>query len=452
MKFHDQFMWGVASAAYQIEGAIKEDGKGLSIWDALTREKGRIKYGELGDVACDHYHRFKEDIALMKEMGVPYYRMSISWARVLPKGIGEINQKGLEFYSKVIDELLLAGIEPIITLYHWDLPYELHKQGGWKNPQMPCWFESYTEVVVKHLGDRVKYWITINEPQIFVGHGYCLGIHAPFEKCSKKEIGTIIHHVLLSHGKAVRKIREILTDKVKIGFAPTGPCVVPESNDQKSIDNARRLSFANRDLLQAVYGNSLWADPIFLGKYSEDLYDIFEEDMPITSEEEMKLIAQPLDFYGCNIYQSLNTKDRLQVMEYASNAKQGSPRTTMNWPVTPEVLFWAPYFFYERYQLPILITENGIAGMEWICLDGKIHDEMRIDYVHRYLLQLRKAHEQGIPVMGYLYWSVMDNFEWAEGYDKKFGLIHVDYETQKRTLKESAYWYRDVIRSNGGNL
>ncbi len=437
MGFGKNFMWGAASAAYQIEGAYNEDGKGLNIWDEYTHEKGHIKYNETGDISCDHYHRYKEDVAKMKEIGIKNYRFSISWTRVIPNGIGKINEKGLEFYSDLVDELIKNNIEPIVTLFHWDYPLELHKKGGWLNDESSDWFADYAEVVVKKLSDRVKYWITINEPQCFIGLGYCTGKFAPFQTLGNKDLLRISHNVLLAHGKAVKKIRENALQEVKVGFAPTGPCFIPKDNSPETIEIARQKSFeCNKD--RFIFSNAWWSDPIILGKYPEI------EIKPEIKAGDMEIISQKLDFYGVNLYQNHN--------DTMDDYKQGSARNHLFWHVSPELLYWAPKFLYERYNLPIFVSENGIACHDWIHLDGKVHDPNRIDFIARYLKEYKRAADDGVEVMGYLYWSITDNMEWADGYDPRFGLIYVDYETQERTIKDSGYWYKEVIETNGENL
>lgn len=449
MGFSEDFMWGAASAAFQIEGAYKEDGKGLSIWDVLGQDK--IIHGENGEVATDHYHRYKEDIALMKEMGLKTYRFSISWPRIIPEGTGSINEMGLQFYSDLVDELLRNKIKPLVTLYHWDLPMALHEKGGWKNPESANWFAEYVKVVIDRLSDRVDYWMTFNEPQMFVGLGYFIGVHAPFEQNDTKTLVQISHHVLMAHGNAVKIIREHAKKKPMIGFAPTGNCYLPKDNSEKAIEEARSKSMSI-NAVAFTMTNTWWADPIFLGKYPKEAYEHFPEAMEYIKEEDLALISQPLDFYGYNAYQGSVTHKMPGDTSYDEYQSQGSPRTSVDWNITPSVLYWSSKFLYERYQKPILITENGMSGIDWISLDGKVHDMQRIDFMHRYLLELKKVVEEGIPVLGYTCWSVIDNMEWNRGYDPRFGLIYVDYKTQKRTIKDSGYWYRDVIEQNGTNL
>lgn len=438
-------MWGTACAAYQVEGAYLEDGKGLNIWDAYCQEGSKVIYGENGNVACDHYHRFREDIQMMRRMGIRNYRFSINWTRILPDGIGRINEKGIAFYSDLVDELIANGIEPLVTLFHWDYPYALHKKGGWLNSESSDWFAEYAKIVVDALSDRVKYWMTINEPQVFIGCGYDIGKFAPFERHSAKDLAQMSHNVLLAHGKAVQIIRTYAKQPPVIGFAFATPCISPTDHSPEAIEEARRrsFSFCKDDF---SFGLSWWADPIFFGDYPADAYEQLGSDMPEIQPGDMEIIAQPVDFYGVNIYES---KAKFNPYGYAENAYIGCPRTQMGWPVTPEALYWSPKFLYERYKKPILLSENGMAGHDWVHLDGKVHDAHRIDYMKRYLRALCKAASDGAEIMGYMYWSIMDNFEWADGYDKRFGLVHVDYITQKRTIKDSGYWYKTVIESNG---
>lgn len=448
MSFTKDFLWGAASAAYQIEGAYLEDGKGMGIWDTFGQEKGYIAHDENGNIACDHYHRFKEDVALMKEIGLKSYRFSVSWPRVMPKGHGEVNRKGLQFYIDLVEELLSAGIIPIITLYHWDLPTALYEQGGWKNPKIVQWFKEYTDIISKTFAGKIQYWLTFNEPQVFAGFGYKAGFDAPFEKVTDEEFMLISKHIFLAHGKAVQTIRRNCPVDVKVGFSPTNACVIPKEHTEESIEEARQLSFA-MDKGFYFFSIAWWSDPMIKGEFSKEAKELFGDKLITITNEEWETIAQPLDFYGFNIYMSKTVPSDNPPFNYKRDEYCGSPRTTMEWSVTPEVMYWCCKFLYERYGLPLIITENGMSNTDWVSLDGKVHDPARIDFVHRYLQYLKKAADEGIPVLGYLYWSVMDNFEWTRGYDKRFGLIYVDYRTLERTIKDSAYWYREVIQSNG---
>ena len=452
MSFPKNFMWGSAAASYQIEGAYNEDGKGLNIWDVYSHMPGNVAYNETGDIACDHYHRYKEDVALMKKMGMKNYRFSISWSRVMPHGIGEVNEKGLQFYKNLVDELLANGIEPLVTLFHWDYPYDLYKMGGWLNKESSEWFLEYTKVVVDALSDKVKYWITINEPQCFIGLGYQIGRHAPFLRLCNKDLIEMTHNVLLAHGKATKYIRENAKTTPKIGFAPTGPVFIPENDSPEAIEEARSKSFAINEH-SYIFSNAWWGDPIMLGEYPKKAYEIFGEDMPVRSKEDMAIISQPLDFYGANVYYNDHSaRDEASSNAYWDGTNQGTAKNTLGWPVAPSALYWSPKFLYERYHLALLITENGIAQHDWIALDGKVHDIARIDFLTRYLREFKKASEDGIDIMGYMHWSIMDNFEWNQGYDERFGLVYVDYSTQERTIKDSGYWFKEVMESNGENL
>lgn len=443
--FCKDFLWGAASAAHQIEGAYLEDGKGMGIWDTFEQETGYIIRNENGNVACDHYHRYREDVAIMKELGLKSYRFSVSWPRVMPEGYGTVNEKGLQFYIDLVNELTEAGIEPMVTLFHWNLPTAIYELGGWENPQVVDWFEQYTDVVTTALGKKVKYWMTFNEPQLFIGAGLNAGVFAPFEKKSTEALMRISKNVYLAHGKAVRIIRKNCQNSI-VGMAPTGEIVIPRDMNAESIERARKLSFSMK---KESFTSSItwWSDPIFFGKIPEDAQAIFGKCLPVLTEEEWEIVTEPLDFYGFNIYQGLEDLDSTE--EYGPYAYPGSPKTSMDWNVTPEVLYWSCRFLYERYGKPIMITENGMSSFDWVSLDGKVHDPNRIDFLHRYLRSIKDAVSEGIPVLGYQYWSIMDNFEWINGYDKRFGLVYVDYRTQKRTIKDSACWYRDVIATNG---
>ena len=299
MAFGKDFVFGAASAAYQIEGAWNEDGKGLSIWDVYSKIPGNVRHGENGDTACDSYHRFKEDIAVLKEIGIKNYRFSISWTRILPNGTGEVNEKGLEYYSNLVDELLAAGITPYVTLFHWDYPFELHKRGGWLNDEASDWFENYTKIVVDRLSDRVVNWFTINEPQVFIGLGYDEGKHAPFMKHPVRDLIIMSKNVMLAHGKAAKYIRENAKKKPVIGFAPIGPVYAPTDSTPEAVEKARKKSFEITSW--NPFSLSWWSDPIVLGKFPEEAYKVFGKHLGIFTDEVMKTINQPLDFYASNI-------------------------------------------------------------------------------------------------------------------------------------------------------
>lgn len=448
MQFPDGFVWGAATSSYQIEGAFEADGKGASVWDMFCLKTGAVYQNENGNVACDHYHLYPQDVALMQEMGLQAYRFSISWPRVLPDGVGKVNEAGLGFYDRLVDALLAAGIEPYGTLFHWDFPYELYCRGGWLNRDSVDWFADYAQVVVSCLGDRVKNWMTLNEPNVFIELGYLKGEHAPGDKLGFAQVLRAGHHALLAHGKATQAIRSSSPGPCKVGIAPTIAPGIPESPDD--LEAARIATFAMHR--KSLWPVTWWLDPVFLGHYPQDGLEKFGADMSFIKPGDMELIQEPQDFLGINIYHGPQIRQDAQGVPEPVLPASGSPRTALGWPVTPDALYWGPRFLWERYAAPIFITENGLGNLDWVSLDGKVHDPQRIEFSTRYLLALRRAIADGAQVIGYFHWSLMDNFEWAYGYNQRFGLIHVDYVTQKRVLKDSAYWYRKVIVANGGCL
>jgi beta-glucosidase len=450
MVFPTGFVWGAAAASYQVEGAAYKDGKGLSVWDMMCRKEGAIWNRHSGDVACDHYHRFREDVALMQSLNLQAYRLSISWPRVLPDGVGAVNPKGLAFYDQLVDELLRANIQPYITLFHWDYPYALYRRGGWLNSDSPEWFAEYTHVIVDKLSDRVRHWMTLNEPQCFIGLGHKDGVHAPGDKLGWREVLLAAHHSLLAHGKSVQVIRAQAKTPSLIGFAPVGSTCVPATDSPADIAAARMAMFSTTS--RTLWSNTWFSDPIFKKQYPSDALTVFGEDAPVVGPQDMEIIGQPLDFYGCNIYSAAIIRAGADGTPETVTPRVGHEINTYGWYVIPECLYWGPRFFYERYQQPIIITENGMSNLDWVARDGKVHDPQRIDYLARHLLAFERAGADGVDIRGYFQWSIMDNFEWQEGYKQRFGLVYVDYATQQRTPKASAYWYRDVIVSNGASL
>ena len=453
MGFREDFVWGAATSAYQIEGAAFEDGRGESVWDAFCREPGRVLNGENGDLACDHYHRMREDVQLMKQLGLSAYRFSVSWSRILPEGYGKVNEQGIRFYSDLIDALLEAGIEPYLTLFHWDLPLALARQGGWLNPECVRWFGDYAGLAAERFAGRVKHFFTINEPQCFIGLGYQSGVHAPGERHSVRDTLLMAHHVLMAHGRAVQMLREKAGCPVLVGLAPTCGAVYPASESAEDIEAARNTYFSIPEEDERWTWNvPWWSDPVFFGHYPEEGMRRFYSVMPEICEEDMRLIAEPVDFYGQNIYNGWCVKAGEDGRAVPVERYTGFPRTATGWPVTPEALRWAPRFLFERYKKPIYITENGIACNDVISLDGAVHDPQRIDFTARYLRELRRAAEDGADIRGYFYWSLMDNFEWHEGFSQRFGLVYTDFRDQTRIPKDSAAWYAEMIRSNGSAL
>jgi beta-glucosidase len=448
MTLPKDFIWGAATSAYQIEGAAYEDGRGLSIWDAFCRKPGAVWQDNNGDISCDHFHLYREDIALMRGLGLHAYRFSIAWPRVLPQGTGAVNNAGLDFYDCLVDELLKVGITPYVTLFHWDYPLALYAKGGWLQPDSSDWFAEYTAVVVDRISDRVRHWFTINEPQIFVSMGYQDGSHAPGDRLEFSKVLMIAHNVLLAHGKAVQTIRSRAKSEPSIGYAVSvNPVAVPATNSTEDIQAARQVFFAVAK--EDCMNNTWWADPVVFGRYPEDGLKLFEKALSPIGADDLKTICQPLDFLGLNVYFGGKYRAGLNGTPEVVPLEPGHAHTNFNWPVVPESLYWAAKFYYERYKLPIIISENGMSNSDTISSDGAVHDPLRIDYLHRYLLELKRACTDGIDVRGYFLWSLVDNFEWSAGYRERFGIVYVDYPTKKRIVKDSASWYKKVIASNG---
>lgn len=449
--FPPGFYWGAAAASYQIEGARFAEGKGESVWDMFCERPDAVYRGHNGDVACDHYHRFPEDVALLSELGLGAYRMSVSWPRLFPEGTGSPNPKGFSFYDRLVDALLEKGIEPFITLFHWDYPLALFHRGGWLNRDSAEWFADYAAAVVTRLSDRVTRYFTLNEPQVYIGFGHLEGVHAPGLRLPLAQVLLAGHHTLLGHGKAVMAMRAAAKQPLQIGFAPVGMPKLPVDGSGASIELARRATFAvtQRD----TWNNAWWMDPVFLGSYPQQGLEFFGADAPQPRSGDMEIIHQELEYFGVNIYQGTMVRPSASGLGFEDVPyPDGDPRTAFNWPVTPEALYWGPRFFFERYKKPLFITENGLSCRDWVALDGKVHDPARIDFTARYLRAFQRAIADGVDGRGYFHWSILDNFEWAAGYRERFGLVHVDYQTQLRTPKDSYYWYQSVIASQGARL
>ena len=451
MGFPDGFVWGAAMSAYQIEGAASADGKGECVWDSFCRRPGKVFGGHTGNTACDHYHRYDRDFALMAELGVRNYRFSINWSRLLPEGTGRINEDGLAFYDRLIDGMLLSGVEPWMTLFHWEYPAALQARGAWQNPDSPKWFADYAALAARRYGDRVKHFFTINEPQCFVGLGYVTGEHAPGLQLPLDAAIPMGHHVLLAHGLAVQALRANVPG-VKVGYAPCSSPSCPVTDAPEDIAAARNAYFAMpEDPARWFWNVTWWSDPAILGKYPEDGLGRYGRYLPRGYEKDLGVICRKLDFYGQNIYHGSAVRAGAKGPEEVP-PPAGFPKTGMNWPVVPDSLYWGPKFLYQRYGLPLVIAENGMSNLDSVSLDGLVHDPARIDYLHRYLLALRRASEEGVKVLGYFHWSFLDNFEWAMGYNDRFGLVYVDYQTQNRIPKDSARWFRTVMETNGKAL
>ncbi|MCH6255620.1 GH1 family beta-glucosidase [Puniceicoccaceae bacterium K14] len=460
MEFPKNFTWGAGASSYQIEGAAYDGGKGLSIWDKFCKSPGKIYKAQTGDVACDHYNRFLDDVSLMKEVGLKAYRFSVSWPRVIPNGYGKVNEAGLDFYDRLVDALLAVNIEPWITLYHWELPWQLHLEGGWLNPNISDRFAEYTSVVAKRLSDRVSRWITINEVQVIVGLGYGSGIHAPGLKLSLHEILQAGHHVQLAHGKSVQTLRANAKRPVLIGGAPVGVVSRPNTESPEDIEAARMATFdvvppESTDpmaMQNGIWNSAWWMDPMFKGEYPENGLEAYREHLPEMSDGDLDIIFQPLDFLGANIYHGRTVKADGNGGYEILNMPDGSPLTTMGWDIVPDILYWGSKYLYERYGKPIVVTENGTATTDFPDENGEVIDSARCSYLKEHLKGISRVAADGVECMGYFHWSIMDNFEWDRGYSQRFGIVYVNYQTQERILKQSAKEYRDVIESNGASL
>jgi beta-glucosidase len=442
VRFPGGFVWGAATASYQIEGAVNDDGRGPSIWDTFSRTPGKVFAGHTGDVACDHYHRYREDVAMMADLGLAAYRFSVAWPRIRPDGTGPVNTRGLDFYDRLTDELLGKGIEPLITLYHWDLPQTLQDRGGWASRETALAFAEYAQVMYAKLGDRVSTWTTLNEPWCSAYLGYGSGRHAPG---ITDPVATFraVHHLLLGHGLAVEALRSA-------GASTLGITLNPSAVHPVDPENAADLEAAR---IVDGLANRIFLDPLIKGAYPEDMRQHMARftDMAFIQDGDEKQINQPIDVLGVNFYSPtyVSAKPGTPAAPDAPGTEgiawrpPVGPVTDMNWPIEPAALTRLLERLHRDYAVPLLITENGAAYS-----DG-VHDSRRIEYLDGHLRACLDAISHGVDLRGYFVWSLMDNYEWAEGYAKRFGVVQVDYTTQERTPKDSARWYSDVIRRNG---
>ena len=456
MSFPSDFIWGAATSSYQIEGAAHEDGRGVSIWDTFSKTPGKVAHGDTGDVANDHYHRFPQDIALMKDLGLQGYRFSFAWPRMFPQGDGVREERGFDFYDRLIDNVLEAGIEPLATLYHWDLPQALEDRGGWVHRDIVSRFADYSTAVVERFGDRVKKFTPINEPWVVAWLGYGIGIHAPGVK-DRASAFAAAHHTVLAHAASTNAMRAVRNDIL------TGPVL----NQANYVPDDRNDSFQvhTAEVLDAVH-NRFWMDAFMYGSYPEILLKEFGAELSaVIKEGDLKAATVKNDFIGINFYFDSRVGPKVEGLDQwhsisslfgaASDETPRGPLTDMGWPLTPEGLENLLVRWHKEHgdKLPDLyITENGVAYDDGPDAESRITDLRRIDYLCTHLKAVSKAIAQGAPVKGYYQWSLMDNFEWALGYEKRFGIIYVDSETQARIIKDSGYWYRDQIRNNGGNI
>jgi beta-glucosidase len=456
LVFPPSFVWGAATAAYQIEGAASEDGRTPSIWDVFSHTPGKTANGETGDVAADHYHRYRDDVALMADLGIAAYRFSVSWPRVIPGGTGPINRKGIDFYSRLVDELLATGIAPTLTLYHWDLPAELNDAGGWLNRDTAYRFADYAAAVAGELGDRVPTWITLNEPWCSAFLGYGLGEHAPGHTDAAEAL-TAAHHLLLAHGLAVPLLRSTLPAgaTVSITLNPGFPRPITDTSE-------------DRAAADKIYGlqTRMWTDPLFRGAYPADVQAFTSgvTDWSFVQDGDLDIISAPIDMLGVNFYNPglVGHKDDPSSADAGKHSASSlwpgcddvrfvdipGEHTAMGWPVDETGLTELLVRLYRDYDVPLVITENGAAYDDVVSEDGQIHDSHRVSYIRRHLEAAHRAITDGVDLRGYYVWSLMDNFEWAWGYDKRFGVVRVDFDTQLRTIKDSGRFYQRVVEEN----
>ena len=444
IRFPDNFLWGAATSAYQIEGSPLADGAGPSIWHRFSHSAGRTANNETGDVACDHYRRYADDVALMRDLGLNAYRFSVSWSRVLPEGRGRVNPAGLGFYDKLVDALLGAGIQPNVTLYHWDLPAALDDRGGWLNPDIPLWFAEYARVVFEKLDDRVTMWATLNEPWVVTEGGYLHGALAPGHR-NLYEAPIATHHLLRAHAAAVETYRAVGTHRIGI-VVNLEPKYAASTSEEDQAATRRADAYMNRQYL----------DPLLLGGYPDELREIFGEAWPEHPASDLEYLKQPIDFVGVNYYtRSVTRNDPSAWPVRAGRVEQ--PRhayTETSWEVYPEGLTDTLTWITERYgRIPLYVTENGAAFYDPPQpIDGRVDDPLRVAYYRSHLTAAHTALCRGVDLRGYFAWSLLDNYEWSLGYSKRFGIVHVDYATQRRTPKASARFYSDVIRTKGAAL
>ena len=443
LHFPKHFHWGVSTYSYQVEGAANEDGRGESIWDRFCSIPGNILHHDTGLVACDHYHRYPEDIRLMQKLGVQLYNFSLAWPRILPTGRGQVNPRGFDFYDRLVDGLLEAGIEPYATLYHWDLPQALQDElGGWQSRETAYAFADYVDCVSRHFQGRIHHWLTLNEPAVTAFDGHESGVHAPGIRDARIAWQTS-HHFLLAHGLAVPILRANGDGKTQVGITLNFTQIDPATPSPEDQAAAR---FLDGKL------HRWFLDPLFRGEYPADILAQLGELAPKTEPSDAAIIAGPLDFLGANYYtRSLVTHSPTgSLNDFGSVKVEGADYTEMGWEVYPRGIYTMLSRLHREYHVPqIYIVENGAAFADTVSEDGKVEDPRRLDYLREHLLQVHAAIADGVPLAGYSVWSLMDNFEWSLGYSRRFGITYIDYPTQQRILKASGYWYREVIAANG---
>jgi beta-glucosidase len=441
LKFPLHFIWGAITSSYQIEGAWDEDGKGPSIWDTFVHQPGKIERGETANVAVDHYHRWREDLALMAELRLKAYCFSISWPRILPEGVGRVNSAGLDFYDRLVDGLLEKGIDPYVMLYHWDLPQALQDGGGWGRRQTAYDFADYARIVAQRLGDRVSCWVTHNEPMVSSLAGHVTGEHAPGIQDPSIAMRAV-HHILLSHGLAMDVLRAELPLASKLGIILNLTPCYPATNREEDRQASHRQD--------GIY-NRLFLDPLLRGEYPPDVLAMLGALFPEILPDDLSIICRPLDFLGVNYYSRAVVRfdPDFPIIQAAQVLPQESEYSQM-WEIYPPGMYDILMRIHKEYHPAVMfVTENGVCVPDGVDFDGRVRDERRIRYLRDHLAQVHRALEAGAPLQGYFHWTLMDNFEWAYGYRMRFGLVYVDFDSQKRTLKDSGRWYARVIRENG---
>ena len=441
-SFPAGFLWGSATASYQVEGAVREAGRGLSIWDTFSHTPGKTRNGDTGNIADDFFHLYKDDIRLMKDIGLKTFRFSVSWPRIFPSGAGAPNPHGLDFYQRMVDALLEAGIQPFCTLYHWDLPQALQDKGGWENRDTAKAFAEYCGYTAGKLSDKVRHFMTLNEMRTFVEMGYKLGTHAPGLKLNAKRVAQLNHNVVLAHGLAVRAIRAHAAPETKVGIADNIMATTPVIESREHIEAARK---AMRE------ENAMFLTVVQEGRYTDHYLKRLGASAPKFTAEEMEIIGSPMDFVGINIYQPTFVRADHSEKGYAVVPPPSSyPHMLSPWlTIGPEAIYWGPKLVSEIWKVrEMYITENGASSADTLTPDGAVYDTDRVMFLRNYLTQLQRAVSEGVPVKGYFLWSILDNFEWADGYKKRFGIVYVDFATQKRTPKLSASYYKQVIHEN----
>jgi beta-glucosidase len=451
VRFPENFLWGTATASYQVEGAVKEGGRGASIWDTFSHTPGKVVHGDTGDIACDQYHRLEEDLDLMSELGLQAYRFSVAWPRIQPDGSGPANQTGLDFYRRLVDGLRQRSIDPMLTLYHWDLPQALEDLGGWTERDTSERFAEYAGIVYEALSESVGFWITLNEPWVAAWMGYGLGVHAPGISDAAKALAAT-HHLLLGHGLAMERMRSA-GDENQLGVTLNLHPARPSRDREPDREAARRVD---------GQANRLYLDPLFRSTYPEDVFSHYKErgaDLSFVQDGDLSKISVPIDFLGVNYYFRNTVRDApgedasgipFADLDARPVVPHAAEKTAMGWPVEPEGLTEILVRIKEDYaDVPIYVTENGRAVNDYIDPEGEVDDEERVSYLDAHFRAAHEALERGVDLRGYMVWSFLDNFEWAEGYSKRFGIVFVEYGTQRRVPKSSARWYSDVIRRNG---